>query len=135
MVRICKPHSGMCDRFVVDVSFRRCNRSGCEQANWLKSRTTSLNVSSPVTPISESFISSFKRPSRNLKRVLYELKYIIYTYSYIILTKWQCQHSLLLRQSTKVLFHFHLLCADQHDVLEVNKLVQCVLNNRIFIRL
>ena len=49
-------------------SFRRCNRSGCEQASWLKSRTTSLNVSSPVIPMSESFISSFNKPNRNLWR-------------------------------------------------------------------
>lgn len=46
----------------------RCNRSGWAFAKCEKSRTTSLNVSSPVEPISESFISSLSRPNRNLQK-------------------------------------------------------------------
>lgn len=41
-------------------------RSGWEYANWEKSLTTSLNVSSPDEPSSDAFICSFKRLNRSL---------------------------------------------------------------------
>lgn len=47
-------------------NFGLCSFSGCEHAKCEKSLTTSLNISSPDTPNSESFISSFNRANRSL---------------------------------------------------------------------